>query len=412
MRKTLLATLFVLSLALTLHAGGWIDWYVDNTFEGDSTGTEAAPFKTIQEAVAASVASNATFSADTIWIKGTGTPYYGPIEIPNKNAMRLAGYGDVKPEITVTGEVAQTVIKSGDNYANPFYACMPPAQVGLENLIVKNDIASPAGIYYCADVQTWVSWEESVREKPERMRFGVRNCEFYASNGCVCFRLRDLDQRHNQALLEADHWSMVWNCKFQGEGDLMHLSSQEKALVVSNTFLGGGRAMVFEGWTNAVYSRLTENVKIKQNLFFGQQISVLYSGVCDDLEFSHNTCVLNSGTHISLTDTGLDPHSTTYVEDNIFQKGEETVQFAEESWSEKVKFSDNLFEEVDSYGEYPVVGEAKFVSTDPDDPDFLRPNFDSDADRGGYYLGALAPIPEPACLFAFALVLAVLIRRR
>jgi len=412
MRKTLLATLFVLSLALTSHAGGWIDWYVDNTFEGDSTGTEAAPFKTIQEAVAASVASNATFSADTIWIKGTGTPYYGPIEIPNKNAMRLAGYGDVKPEITVTGEVAQTVIKSGDNYASPFYACMPPAQVGLENLIVRNEIASPAGIFYCADVQTWVSWEESVRETPEKMRFGVRNCEFYAKGGNVCFRLRDLDQRHNQALLEADHWSMVWNCKFQGEGDLMHLSSQEKALVVSNTFLGGGRAMVFEGWTNAVYSRLTENVKIKQNLFYGQQIAVLHSGVCDDLEFSHNTCVMDGGTHVSLTDTGLDPRSTTYVKDNIFQKGENAVQFAEESWSEKVKFSDNLFEEVDSYGEYPVVGEAKFVSVDPEDVDFLRPNYDSDAQREGYYLGALAPIPEPACLLMLVLALAALIRRR
>ena len=157
---------------------------------------------------------------------------------------------------------------------------------------------------------------------------------------------------------------------------------------------------------------MTENIKIKQNLFFGQKDAVLYSGVCDDLEFSHNTCVLNSGTHISLIDTGLDPRSTTYVEDNIFQKGEETVQFAEESWSEKVKFSDNLFEEVASYGEYPVVGEAKFVSTDPEDPDFLRPNADSDADRGGYYLGALAPIPEPACLFLFALFLVSLCRRR
>jgi hypothetical protein len=412
MRKTLLATLFVLSLALTLQGGGWIDWYVDNTFEGDSLGTEEAPFKTIQEAVAASLASNATFSADTIWIKGTDKPYYGPIEIPNKNAMRLAGYGEVKPEITVTGEVAQTVIKSGDNYASPFYACMPPAQVGLENLIVRNDIAAPAGICYCADVQAWVSWEESVRETPEKMRFGIRNCEFYAKNGNVCFRLRDLDQRHKQELVDADHWSMVWNCKFQGEGDLMHLSSQEKALVVSNTFIGGGRAMVFEGWTNAVYSRLTENVKIKQNLFFNQQTAVLYSGVCDDLEFSHNTCVLASGTHVSLTDTGLDPRSTTYVEDNIFQKGEAAVQFAEESWSEKVTVRDNLFEEVDSYGEYPVVGEAKFVSVDPEDVDFLRPNYDSDADRGEYYLGALAPIPEPACLFAFALVLASLIRRR
>ena len=412
MRKTLLAVLFVLSLALTLQGGGWIDWYVDNTFEGESLGTEEAPFKTIQEAVAASLASNATFSADTIWIKGTDKPYYGPIEIPNKNAMRLAGYGEVKPEITVTGEVAQTVIKSGDNYASPFYACMPPAQVGLENLIVRNDIAAPAGICYCADVQAWVSWEASVRETPEKMRFGVRNCEFYASGNNVCFRLRDLDQRHKQELVDADHWSMVWNCKFQGEGDLMHLSSQEKALVVSNTFIGGGRAMVFEGWTNAVYSRLTENVKIKQNLFFNQQNAVLYSGVCDDLEFSHNTCVLASGTHVSLTDTGLDPRGTTYVEDNIFQKGETAVQFAEESWSEKVTVRDNLFEEIDSYGEYPVVGEAKFVSVDPEDVDFLRPNYDSDADRGEYYLGALAPIPEPACLFAFALVLASLIRRR
>ena len=412
MRKTLLATLFVLSLALTLQGAGWIDWYVDNTYEGESKGTEEAPFKTIQEAVAASLASNATFSADTILIKGTEKPYYGPIEIPNKNAMRLKGYGDVKPEITVTGEVAQTVIKSGDNYASPFYACMPPAQVGLENLIVRNDIAAPAGICYGADVQVWVSWEESVRETPEKMRFGVRNCEFYATNGNVCFRLRDLDQRHNQALVDADHWSMVWNCKFEGEGDLMHLSSQEKALVVSNTFIGGGRAMVFEGWTNAVYSRLTENVKIKQNLFFNQQNAILYSGVCDDLEFSHNTCVLASGTHVSLTDTGLDPRSTTYVEDNIFQKGEAAVQFAEESWSEKVSFRDNLFEEVDSYGEYPVVGEAKFLSVDPEDVDFLRPNYDSDADRGEYYLGALAPVPEPACLFAFILVLAALVRRR
>jgi len=412
MRKTLLATLFVLSLALTLQAGGWIDWYVDNTFEGDSQGTEEAPFKTIQEAVAASLASNATFSADTIWIKGTGKPYYGPIEIPNKNAMRLAGYGEVKPEITVTGEVAQTVIKSGDNYASPFYACMPPAQVGLENLIVRNDVATPAGISYCADVQTWVSWEASVRETPEKMRFGVRNCEFYASGNNVCFRLRDLDQRHKQELVDADHWSMVWNCKFQGEGDLMHLSSQEKALVVSNTFIGGGRAMVFEGWTNAVYSRLTENVKIKQNLFFNQQNAVLYSGVCDDLEFSHNTCVLASGTHVSLTDTGLDPRSTTYVEDNIFQKGEAAVQFAEESWSEKVTVRDNLFEEVDSYGEYPVVGEAKFVSVDPEDVDFLRPNYDSDADRGEYYLGALAPIPEPQLILGLAFLIGLLIRRR
>ena len=405
--------LFFLIVCSQLALGaGWIDWYVDNTFEGESLGTEEAPFKTIQEAVAASVASNATFSADTILIKGTEKPYYGPIEIPNKNAMRLKGYGEVKPEVTVTGEVAQTVIKSGDNYASPFYACMPPAQVGLENLIVKNDIASPAGVFYCADIQTWVSWEESVRETPEKMRFGVKNCEFYASNGCVCFRLRDLDQRHNQSLVEADHWSMVWNCKFQGEGDLMHLSSQEKALVVSNTFLGGGRAMVFEGWTNAVYSRLTENVKIKQNLFFGQQQAVLYSGVCDDLEFSHNTCVLNSGTHISLTDTGLDPRSKTYVNDNIFQKGDETVQFAEASWSEKVSVKDNLFEEVDSYGEYPVVGEAKFVSVDPEDVDFLRPNYDSDADRGGYYLGALAPVPEPQLILGLAVLIGFLIRRR
>ncbi|MBR5946119.1 hypothetical protein IKZ80_03450, partial [bacterium] len=73
---------------------------------------------------------------------------------------------------------------------------------------------------------------------------------------------------------------------------------------------------------------------------------------------------------------------------------------------------DNLFEEVASYGEYPVVGEAKFVSTDPEDPDFLRPNADSDADRGGYYLGALAPIPEPACVVALALIAALIFRKK
>ena len=87
-------------------------------------------------------------------------------------------------------------------------------------------------------------------------------------------------------------------------------------------------------------------------------------------------------------------------------------KFAEESWSEKVRVRDNLFEEVDSYGEYPVVGEAKFVSVDPEDVDFLRPNYDSDAQREGYYLGALAPIPEPACLLMLVLALAALIRRR
>ena len=84
MRKLLALTAVLFFFSALTFGAGWIDWYVDNTFEGDSQGTEEAPFKTIQEAVAASVASNATFSADTIWIKGTGKPYYGPVEIPTR----------------------------------------------------------------------------------------------------------------------------------------------------------------------------------------------------------------------------------------------------------------------------------------------------------------------------------------
>ena len=406
--KTILILTFLFSTLGTFAS--WSDWYVDNSASDPvADGTEEHPFSTIQEAVAASLAKQAAFSADTIYIKGTGNPYYGPIEIPNQNAMRLKGYGDLKPEITLTGAVEATTIKSGDNYRNPTYACMPPAQVGLENLIIKNESTSP-NLHYAADVQCWVSWEASVTGFPERIRLGILDCSFLASGSNVCLRVRDLDQRHNQELIDANHRSLVTRCFFQGDGDLVHLSAQQKVDLTSNVFYAGESAIYFEGMTNSVYSRLTQDVRVTYNCFFKQGKASLFSGIYPDLLFQNNTCVGVEGTHLAFLQNNLEARGEVNAFRNIFVSGTNVLAFASEDWKDLVSVDENIFFDVAGVGTNQEITDPQFLSEDLASEDFLRPAETSPAGKLGYYLGAVAPVPEPTLIFISLLSALIIFR--
>ena len=395
--KTILILTFLFSTLCTFAS--WSDWYVDNSVSDPAPdGSKKHPFSTIQEAVAASQAKQAVFSADTIYIKGTGNPYYGPIEIPNQNAMRLKGYGDLKPEITLTGAVEATTIKSGDNYRNPTYACMPPAQVGLENLIIKNESTSP-NLHYAADVQCWVSWEASVTGFPERIRLGILDCSFLARGSNVCLRVRDLDQRHNQELIDADHRSLVTRCFFQGSRDLVHLSAQQKVDLTSNIFYAGQSALYFEDMTNSVYSRLTQDVRITYNRFFHQRNGALFSGIYPDFLFQNNTCIGLNGTHLAFLQEKLEARGEVSVLRNIFVSGANVLALAEEGWENLLSVNDNLFFNVAAVGDQQEIADPQFLSEELISADFLRPAETSPAVHPGYYLGAVAPVPEPTLIF-------------
>lgn len=398
---------------LVCQANSWRDIYVDNSFEGQGRGTAEAPYQTVQEALADSLAATPTFSADVIWIRGTGRPYFGPVEVPNRNALLFRGYGEQRPELTITGLVAATTIKSGDDYASPFYACMPPAQVGLENLRISNASQDRSGRWYAADIQAFVSWEASVTNNPAHMRFGIRDCEFAAAGSNGCLRLRDLDQRHKEELVAAGHWSLVERCIFAGEADLLTLASQQRAALTSNVFLGGRRAIFCEGWTNGVYQRLTEQVRIRCNRFYNQAEAVLFGGVYPEFLFARNTCVAGeAGLHLGFLRDNMEPRGEVTVAGNIFCGGSAAAAYACPEWADSVLFGENLFDGLPGTGEGALAGEAQFLSLDPGSPDFLRPAETSAANLEDRYLGALAPVPEPGLLWLLGMAFLGAVRAR
>jgi hypothetical protein len=420
-RISLLA-LFFASLPLSLCAA-YQDWFVDNTWTGATLGTINAPFTAIQAAVDFAVATNGVFNADTINVKATGQDYYGPIVIPNINAMRLKGTNGY-PVITLTGAVAASTISSGNNYFSPSLACFPPSQVGLEHLSIRNE-STATGSWFCADVQVWVSWEAGLTNSSggrltERERFGILDCFFDGSNQHGGIRLRDLDQRHRLDL-DSVHTSLVSQCTFENCSVGIQLSSQVKARICDNWFFSNAVAITAVEGTNAVYQRAYSNIVVCFNVVAWCTGDALESDIYPLLLAYNNTFYGNGGTGCVLDAAGYGYGGAAQLQNNIFMDNAATW-FADSSDTNALIVSNNLYfantfaTGWELFGGGAVTDDPAFACTDLGCVDFLRPlEFSPAANLTGLfggvdYLGARSPVPEPAVLLSLAA--ALLVRRR
>lgn len=399
----------------------WQDWYVDNTWTGINRGTQFEPFTNIQHAVNFVASTSGVFSADTIYVKDTGIPYTGPIVFPNINAMRLKGYNG-RPTITYTGETGAHTIQSGDNYFNPNFACFPPSQVGLEQLRIEN-LTEADGKWFCADIQTWVSWEAGLtnefgRPDYERYRYGVHDCEFSGGGRNGGVQLRDLDQRHRPDL-DAVHTSLVWNCMISDCRIGINIMSSRKVRVYRNYFISNRVALSAIQTTNSIYQRLYSNIVACFNVIAFSSECAAQSGVYPSLLLYNNTIYATAGTGLFLNAGILDPHGLAGLNNNLFCNNS-AAWLADHSDTNLLSAAYNLyFSNVVTTGwevfdAHPIYGNPQFVSTDPDDALFLYPLAGSAADQSGWdgipYIGALPPVPEP-CILSMLVMASVILRR-
>jgi hypothetical protein len=399
----------------------WQDWYVDNTWTGINRGTKAEPFTNIQHAVDYVASTSGVFSADTIYIKDTGVPYTGPVVFPNINAMRLKGYNG-RPTITYTGESGAHTIQSGDNYFNPNFACFPPSQVGLEQLRIEN-LTEANGNWFCADIQTWVSWEAGLTNEfgqpdYERYRYGIHDCEFSGSGRNGGIQLRDLDQRHRPDL-DAVHTSLVWNCTISDCRIGINIMSSQKARVYQNYFISNQVALSAVQTTNSIYQRPYSNVVACFNVIAFSSESAVQSGVYPTLLLYNNTIYATAGTSLFLNAGAQAPQGPAGLNNTVFCNNT-AAWLADHNDTNLLSAEYNLYYSNavttgwDVFDTHPIYGDPLFVSTDPADALFLYPLAGSAADQAGWegipFIGALPPVPEPGILSALGIA-GVILRR-
>ena len=405
--------------ASTLSAA-YQDWFVDNTWTGATLGTMAAPFTDIQSAVDFAVATNGVFNGDTINVVASGQDYYGPVVFPNINAMRLKGTNGY-PVITITGQVAASTISSGDNYFNPSFACFPPSQVGLEQLVIRNQSIA-TGAWYCADVQAWVSWEAGLTNSSgerltERERYGIVDCYFDGGGTHGGLRLRDLDQRH-RADLDSVHTSLVSQCTFENCSVAVELSSQVKARVYDNWFFSNAWALAATEGTNSIYQRAYSNIVFCFNVVTWCSGDAFNSDIYPLLLIYNNSFYAGAGTACVLNATSFGYGGVAQLQNNIFYENG-AAWLAAAGDTNALIVSNNLYYANtgatgwEMFGGGAVTLDPAFASLDSGNADFLRPlEFSPAANLSGLfggvdYLGARAPIPEPVGVLCVAALLAL-----
>lgn len=388
-------------------AASWDGYYVDNTWTGATHGTMAEPFTNIQAAINFANATNGAFGANTINVKDTGAEYPGPLMFPNINAMRLKGWGGT-PTIAYRGSGPHSTIMSGTNYASPLYACMPPSQVGLEDLVIINETTAP-GDWYCADIQAWVSWEPGLTNTPERYRFGVTNCVFNGAGRNGGVRLRDLDQGHMVpwGIPYANyHTSLVQQCRFDDCRTGVMLMPLQCARIADNTFTSNGVAITALQTNFWPYIRPYTNVVIAFNIFHATAGDAIKADNFDQLLVQNNTFYQNGGTGVNVNAAALGYHGTAGLHNNLLY--ENYAGFSADAADTNALIANNnllytnaVADPWDSFGTSNVYADPQFVSTDPLDPLFLAPLAGGPADNrpghgGVNFIGAKAPVPEPA----------------
>ncbi len=396
----------------------WADWYVDNSWTGETHGTTAAPFTNIQDAITMAGASN--FAANTINVRDTGVPYEGALMFRNMNALRLRGY-EGRPVIRYSGAAGAHTIMSGTNYnlASP-YACMPPAQVGLENLRVENFTSAP-GEWYGADLQTWVTWEYKYTNVPEQLRYGVTNVIFDGGGANSGVRLRDLDQGHMVpgGIPYANfHTSLVQGCVFERCATGVRIMSMQCARVACNQFISNGVGVTAFDTTNIVYKRLYDTIEVGYNVFAWCGADGIRGGVYSNLVYYNNTLYACGGTGVVYDAGALDSYGNAALY-NTIMCGNGAAWTARDSETNLLAAHFNLLHDNagvtgwEWFGDNVLTGDPAFVTLDAGDADFLRPLAGGPADVPGFngapFIGALAPVPEPACALA---LLACLLRKR
>lgn len=383
----------------------WADWYVDNTWTGETVGTLAAPFTNIQAAITMAGASN--FAANTINVRDTGIPYEGALVFRNMNALRLRGYGG-RPVIRYSGAAGAHTIMSGTNYnlASP-YACMPPAQVGLENLRIEN-FTTATGEWYCADVQTWVTWEYKYTGMPERLRYGITNVIFDGGGVNSGVRLRDLDQGHMVPWgipYNNFHTSLVQGCVFERCKTGVRIMSMQCARVAYNWFISNGVGVTAVETTNGPYKRAYDTIQVGYNVFAWCGGDGIRGGVYSNLVYYNNTFYGCGGTG-TVFDAGLlESYGGAGLYNNIMV-GNSAAWTAREADTNLLAAAFNVYwgnagaTGWEMFGSNIITADPAFVSVNLADAEFLRPQADGPADVLGFggaaFLGALAPVPEPA----------------
>ena len=398
----------------------WADWYVDNTWTGETIGTVDAPFTNIQAAITMAGASN--FAANTINVRDTGIPYEGALVFRNMNALRLRGYGG-RPVIRYSGTAGAHTIMSGTNYnlASP-YACMPPAQVGLENLRIEN--LSPAtGDWYCADVQTWVTWEYKYTGMPERLRYGITNVIFDGGGLHGGVRLRDLDQGHMVpwGIPYANfHTSLVQGCVFERCTTGVRIMSMQCARVAFNWFISNGVGVTAVESTNGPYKRAYDTIEVGYNVFAWCREDGLRGGVYSNLVYYNNTFYGCGGTGVVFDAGSMASYGNAGLYNNILAVNGAawTAQAADTNLlaaAFNVYWGNGGVTGWEGFGGNAVTADPAFVSVNMADADFLRPLAGGPADVPGYggaaFLGARAPIPEPVMAGVWCLLWWVYRRR-
>lgn len=398
----------------------WADWYVDNTWTGEALGTAEAPFTNIQAALAMAGASN--FAANTINVRATGVPYEGPLVFRNMNALRLRGYGG-RPVIRYTGATGAHTIMSGTNYnlASP-YACMPPAQVGLENLRIEN-YTTATGEWYCADVQTWVTWEYKYTGMPERLRYGITNVIFDGGglNGGV--RLRDLDQGHMVPWgipYQNFHTSLIQGCVFERCRTGVRIMSMQCARVAYNWFISNGIGVTAVETTNMLYKRAYDTIHVGYNVFAWCERDGIRGGIYSNVVYYNNTFYQCGGTGTVFDAGTMASYGNAALWNNIFYANG-AAWVAREADTNLLSAAHNLYWDNagqtgwEEFGMFAITADPAFVAVDLADAEFLSPLAGGPADvpgaGGAAFLGARAPVPEPMLSVCGLLMLFLLHKR-
>ncbi|MCX7846645.1 MAG: hypothetical protein N2595_01225 [bacterium] len=399
----------------------WADWYVDNTWTGETLGTLDAPFTNIQTAIVMAGASN--FAANTINVRDTGIPYEGPLVFRNMNALRLRGYGG-RPTIRYSGAVGAHTIMSGTNYnLASAYACMPPAQVGLENLRIENHTTA-SGEWYCADVQTWVTWEYKYTGMPERLRYGITNVIFDGAGRNSGVRLRDLDQGHMVpwGIPYANfHTSLVQGCVFARCKTGVRIMSMQCARVAYNWFISNDLGVTAVEMTNGPYKRAYDTIHVGYNVFAWCAQDGIRGGIYSNLVYYNNTFFACGGTGTLFNAGAFASYGKAGLYNNIFYANG-AAWVADPADTNLLAAGHNMYwanaatTGWEAFGTPAYFTNPLFVSVDYGDPTlFLCPELNGPADVPGFggatFLGARAPIPEPAAAVVACLLL-LLPRRR
>lgn len=400
-----------------MRSSSWQEWYVDNSWTGAVDGSITAPFTNIQEAIDFVVTSNGAFCADTLLVKDTGRPYYGPIIFPNMNALRLKGWNG-RPVITLTGAVSATTIMSGTNYFNPIYACMPPAQVGLENLRIENQ-STVIGDYFCVDVQTWVSWENP---DPSQHRYGISNVVFNGNGIHGGIRLRDLDQGHMVPWgipYNNFHTSLVQACHIEECRTGVEVMPMQCAILRGNWFVSNTTGIAMNQTTNWPYLRLYDSVYSLYNIFAWCDNNGIAGGVYSNLVYQNNTFYDCGTTGLLFSAGQMAPYGNAQLYNNIFYANGagwhalvSMTNMIDAAWN--LYYTNAVQTGWEAFG-FSNIYENPLLTIAPTDEWFLHPEDGSPAAHvaamnGATFIGALPPIPEPflgiiPALFAMLCVL-------